>query len=238
MLPWVRVAGDDRVLREEAGEGRDPDEGETADQEHPAREPQRLAEPAHLADVLLAAQRVDHDPGRQEEQRLEEGVRSGGTSRLTLRALVSQSVRWAMTVRVGQASVVVAGHVRPAESPGGSAAVNVSQEPWGLRGSRRCLPEATWGREPAPGPGERGPWRRRGRRWLEGPVSGPRSADEPGGDQAGHDEAEQDQPGLACDVLHAVVARPGHVPEYGEPASPQRAAGDVVEKEGRVVHLQ
>ena len=33
------------------------------------------AEPAHAADVLLARERVDDDPGREEEQRLEEGVR-------------------------------------------------------------------------------------------------------------------------------------------------------------------
>ena len=32
-------------------------------------------QPTHLADVLLAAEMVDHDAGRHEEQRLEEGVR-------------------------------------------------------------------------------------------------------------------------------------------------------------------
>jgi hypothetical protein len=67
--------GEDRVLGEEAGERRNPDEGERTDQEGDVRLRQRAAEPAHLADVLLAGEVVDDDAGGQEEQRLEEGVR-------------------------------------------------------------------------------------------------------------------------------------------------------------------
>ena len=39
------------------------------------RERHQLAEAAQLADVLLAGERVDDDPGGEEEQRLEERVR-------------------------------------------------------------------------------------------------------------------------------------------------------------------
>ena len=68
--------GDDRVLREEAGERRDADERERSRSGTTVRVyGQRLAEPAHPADVLLAGERVDDDPGGEEEQRLEEGVR-------------------------------------------------------------------------------------------------------------------------------------------------------------------
>ncbi len=66
---------DDRVLREEAGERRNSHERQRADQER-ARGPRELpSEAAHLADVLLVRERMDHEPGRQEEERLEEGVR-------------------------------------------------------------------------------------------------------------------------------------------------------------------
>src|SRR6476659_2964124 len=55
----VERRGDDRVLREEAGERRDADERERAGEEAPFRERHDLAEAAHVAYVLLAGQRVD-----------------------------------------------------------------------------------------------------------------------------------------------------------------------------------
>src|SRR5919204_263055 len=67
--------GDDRVFREEAGERRQPDERERAGEEAPARERHQPADALHLPDVLLAPERVDDEPGRHEEQRLEERVR-------------------------------------------------------------------------------------------------------------------------------------------------------------------
>ena len=52
-----------------------PTSDECADQEDGVRLRHQLSEAAHLADVLLARERVDDDAGREEEQRLEEGVR-------------------------------------------------------------------------------------------------------------------------------------------------------------------
>ena len=65
---------DDSVLRPEAGEDRDAHEGERADEERDVRLRHELAEAPHLADVLLAVQVMDHEPGGHEQQRLEEGV--------------------------------------------------------------------------------------------------------------------------------------------------------------------
>ena len=50
------------------------------------REAHRGAKPAHLADVLLAGEVVDHEPGREEEERLEEGVRDEVEHREPVRA--------------------------------------------------------------------------------------------------------------------------------------------------------
>ena len=58
--------GDDRVLREEAGERRDAHERQRADQERDPRHRHQPADAAHLADVLFAGERMDHEPGRQE----------------------------------------------------------------------------------------------------------------------------------------------------------------------------
>ena len=55
--------------------GRHADEREPADPEADPRERHQAPQPAHLADVLLAGERVDDDARREEEQRLEEGVR-------------------------------------------------------------------------------------------------------------------------------------------------------------------
>ena len=67
--------GDDAVLRPEAGEGGNADEREGADEERDVGSWEDALEPAHPPDVLLPVEVVDHDAGRHEEQRLEEGVR-------------------------------------------------------------------------------------------------------------------------------------------------------------------
>jgi len=66
----------DLVLAEEAGEGEDAGDRQRADHKRVERLRQGFAEPAHLPHVLLAAHRVDHRAGPQEEERLEERVRS------------------------------------------------------------------------------------------------------------------------------------------------------------------
>src|SRR5262245_17120017 len=66
----VEHRGQDRVLREEAGEREDTDERERADEEDEPRVRHRPAEAAQLVDVLLAGEGVDRDAGREEEQRL------------------------------------------------------------------------------------------------------------------------------------------------------------------------
>ena len=71
----VERVRDDRVLREEAGEGWDAHERQRPDQER-ARCPWQLStEAAHLPDVLLVREGVDHEARRHEEEGLEEGVR-------------------------------------------------------------------------------------------------------------------------------------------------------------------
>ena len=67
--------GEDPVLRPEACEGRDADQREDTDEERDVSSRHRAFQPSHPADVLLPAEVVDHDAGRHEEQRLEEGVR-------------------------------------------------------------------------------------------------------------------------------------------------------------------
>src|SRR5438045_3944622 len=62
------------VLREEARERRYTGDGDRADQKRVERDRQVLAQAAHVAQVLLAAERVNHGAGSQEQQRLEERV--------------------------------------------------------------------------------------------------------------------------------------------------------------------
>ena len=66
---------EDLVLREEAGERRDAGDRRGGDREGPEGDRDPLRQPAHLADVLLAAQRVDHAAGAEEQAGLEERVR-------------------------------------------------------------------------------------------------------------------------------------------------------------------
>ncbi len=75
----VRMMEHDRrieigVLGEEARQREDARDRERADQEGPEGEGQLGRQPAHLADVLFAAERVDHDARGHEQQRLEERV--------------------------------------------------------------------------------------------------------------------------------------------------------------------
>ena len=71
----VERGGEDRVLREEPGQRRDPGQRERTDEEGPVRPRQELPQAAHLSHVLLADEGVDDDSGGEEEQRLEERVR-------------------------------------------------------------------------------------------------------------------------------------------------------------------
>ena len=64
----------DLVLREEAGEERDAGDREAAHQHGHVRPGQQLAQPAHLAQVLLAGERVDQRARAEEQERLEERV--------------------------------------------------------------------------------------------------------------------------------------------------------------------
>ena len=66
---------EDLVLGEEAGERRNAGDGRGGDGERRERDGNPPREPAHLADVLLAAQRVDHAARAEEQAGLEERVR-------------------------------------------------------------------------------------------------------------------------------------------------------------------
>ena len=78
--------GEDRVLREESRERRDPGQRQRADQERAVRPRQEALEAAHPPHVLLAHQRVDDEPGGEEEERLEERVRHQVEHRARVRA--------------------------------------------------------------------------------------------------------------------------------------------------------
>ena len=65
----------DLVLREEARGEREGAERQRADQHAPVDEGDVLAQAAHAEDVLLVVHGEDHGARRQEQQRLEEGVR-------------------------------------------------------------------------------------------------------------------------------------------------------------------
>ena len=77
---------EDRVLRPEAGERRQPDEGERPDQERDMRSRECVLQAAHPPHVLLVREVVDDDARREEEQRLEERVRQQVEDREAVRA--------------------------------------------------------------------------------------------------------------------------------------------------------
>ena len=62
------------VLREEPGQAWHTGNRQRADEERPVGNRQVLLQPAHVPDVLLAVQRMNHRAAAKEEQRLEEGV--------------------------------------------------------------------------------------------------------------------------------------------------------------------
>ena len=68
-------APEDLVLAEESGEPGHAGNRDRADQEGPVGDRQPLLQAAHVADVLLAAERVDDRARPEEEQGLEERVR-------------------------------------------------------------------------------------------------------------------------------------------------------------------
>src|SRR4051812_17892748 len=66
----------DGVLAEPAGGKRETRDRQRGREERIKRDRRLLAEPAHILQVLLAAERVDDGSGAEEEQRLEERVRN------------------------------------------------------------------------------------------------------------------------------------------------------------------
>ncbi len=66
---------EDLVLAEEPGERRHAGNRDRANEERPVGDRQVLLQPTHVADVLLAVERVNDGAGAQEQQRLEERVR-------------------------------------------------------------------------------------------------------------------------------------------------------------------
>ena len=65
---------EDFILGKESGERRDPGDGERGDQHSAIGDGDAMAEVSHVAHVLLAAHGVDHRPGAEEQQSLEERV--------------------------------------------------------------------------------------------------------------------------------------------------------------------
>ncbi len=74
-VPFNEGLEQDLVLAEESGQRGHAGNRNRADQERPVRDRQFLPEAAHVPDVLLAVQRVNHCAGTEEEQRLEERMR-------------------------------------------------------------------------------------------------------------------------------------------------------------------
>ena len=65
---------EDRVFGEEAGEGEESGDGEDGRSHGPEGDGEFFPQAAHLAQILLAADGVNHGAGGEEEQGLEEGV--------------------------------------------------------------------------------------------------------------------------------------------------------------------
>src|SRR5437660_731449 len=63
------------ILAPEAGEGENATDRQSRDQEGPEGDGHALTQPAHLAHILFAAQRVDHSSSAQKEQGFEVSVR-------------------------------------------------------------------------------------------------------------------------------------------------------------------
>ena len=95
-----KASVEDLVLAEEAGERRKAGDGEDRRGHGPEGDGDVFAQAAHVAHVLLAAERVDDGAGGEEEQRLEEGVRdqvedAGGVGGDAAgRGTCSRAARW------------------------------------------------------------------------------------------------------------------------------------------------
>ncbi len=115
----------DLVLAVVAGEGRDPRDGQGADQEGPEGHRYLAAQPAHLPHVLLPGHGVDHRARAEEQQRLEEGVGEEVEHRHPERAHAAgqEHVAELADRRVGQDLLDVGldeGHGGPQERGGGT----------------------------------------------------------------------------------------------------------------------